>query len=101
MVRNRIQELRPQPPMSLCLLERKRADETGDTIWTSTDCRTPFLDRCRVQGDPAEKMASRSSQPCGCDQRAGFQRLAVIGKIVDNTFDEFLRQLHLFDIVQS
>ena len=82
-------------------MELKRADETGDTIGASVNCGTPFLDCFIVQGDPTEKMVSRSSQPCGCDERAGFEHSAVIGKTVDNVFDEFLRESHLFDIVQS
>jgi len=44
---------------------------------------------------------SRSSQSRRCDQKAGFERLVVIGQAVDSVFHGFLRQPHLFDIVQS
>lgn len=87
--------------MSLCLLERKRADEVGDTVRARRDCRTPFPDRSTVKGDDVEEVMSRSSQPRRCDQGAGFEHPAVIGQAVDDVFYEFLRQPHLFDIVQS
>ena len=61
LVRNWTQELHPQPLTSSCLVELKRADEAGDTIGASVDCGTPFLDRSIFQGDPAEKVMSRSS----------------------------------------
>ena len=103
MIWNRIQEHRPQlPSMSLgCLLERKRADEVGDTLRARTDFETPFPGLFIVQGDAVEKVMSRSSQPRRRDQRVGFERLGVIGQAVDDVFHEFLRQPHLFDIVQS
>jgi len=94
---------RPQPPtLSLgCLLERRRADEVGDAFCTRMDCGAPFPGPFTVRGDAVEKVMSRSSQPHRCDQRADFERLAVIGQAVDDVFHEFLRQPHLFDIVQS
>ena len=79
---------------------RKRADEAGDTAWTRVDYGTPFPCPFIVQGDVEEAM-SRSSEPRRCDQRAGFERPVVTGQAVDRVFYEFLRQPHLFDIVQS
>ena len=66
-------------------------DEAGNTIGASIDRRTPSLDRPMAQRDPAEEVMSRSSQSCSCDERAGFEHSVVIGKTVDNAFDEFLR----------
>jgi len=64
------------------------------------DYGTPFHCPFIVQGDVEEAM-SRSSEPRRCDQRAGFECPVVTGQAVDRVFYEFLRQPHLFDIVQS
>ena len=85
----------------LVQLERKRADEVGGTVWARMDFGTLFPCPFIVQGDAVEEVMSRSSQPCRCSQRASFENLAVIGQAVDNVFHESLRQLYLFDIVQS
>ena len=77
--------------MPQCLLEYKRADEAGDTLWARVDRRTPFLGPFIVQGDPVEEVVSRSSQPCRRDQRAGFEHPTVTGQAVDDVFYEFLR----------
>ena len=53
------------------------------TPYPATD--VPVLGRV-VQGDPAEKAMSKSSQPCSCDQRAGFEYLVTIKKIVHSVF---------------
>ena len=87
--------------MSWCLPERKGADEVRDPVWTRGDCRTPLLDTFAAHGDLAEEVMSRSDQPRRRDQRTGLERPVVIGKPVDDGFHEFLRQSHLFGVVQT
>lgn len=81
--------------MPLRLLECERADEMRGAIWARADCRAPFPDISVVKGDFVEEVMSGSREPCLRDQRAGFEHRAVIGKTVDDIFNEFLRQLHL------
>ena len=87
--------------MSLCLPERKRANEVRDPVWAREDCRTPLLDTFAAHGDLVEEVMSRSDHPCRRDQGTGLKRLAVVGKPADDGFHEFLRRSHLLGIVQT
>jgi len=100
MVRNVVQELGSQPPISRCLLERELADEVRGAIRARTDCRAPFFDIFAVEGDSVEDMASGSMEPRRRDQRTDFEHGAVIGETVDDILDELLRQLHVLTVAK-
>ena len=67
-----------------------RSERRGDSLRSYPGTRYPVTDGPAlggvVQGDPAGKVVPRSSQPCGFDQRANFEHLVTIGKVVLRQF---------------